>query len=815
MLISKHWLRDFVFLPDAFDAEDLARRLSLSVAEVEKVTEVAKAFDKMVVGQITKIEAHPNADKLKVCTVDVGDQNVTIVCGGSNVVENMKVIVGLIGAKVKWHGEGDLVELAPVKIRGIDSAGMICASDEVGLLERFPKQEEKEIVDLKDTKARPGTPLATALGLDDVLFEFDNKSLTNRPDLWGHYGMAREIAALTRKKFTPLKTTKLKEDKKYALNVKVLAPDLCPRYQAVVIEGVSAIESPVWLKNNLLAIGQHPINAIVDLTNYVLFELGQPLHAFDAAVLNPNGQEINLEVRQANSGEQFVTLDNKDLVLTEETLVIANNGTAVALAGIKGGKNSGVSQTTTTIVLESANFNAINIRQSSTALALRTEASARFEKTLDPNLTELAMTRFVDLAKKVWPKSAVVSNVVDVRNFNDKPLVLEFPAKIISERLGAMITHKTIEDTLERLGFEAKVKKDQLRAVVPTWRAAKDVRIPEDLVEEIVRLYGYENIPGVLPDFKITPPVVNEQRQLEREIKEILAFACGYTEVSNYSFVSPEWLNILGLIKGADYLELDNPIAKDRPLLRRALVPGLLENIRNHGHIDGVKFFEIGRVYLPDEAGERAGLTNGELLPAQPLHLGLGFTYKNNETPFYEVAESIRMIGAELGYNFTFEASATTEGLYHPGRTALIKCEQETIGQVAELHPAKQAGLGVISRVAVAELNLSKLVELNRVKTTYHTLSEFPEVVRDLAFTAKKTVTHEQIQNLIMSSHGLVKDAQLFDVYESKKLGAEVKSLAYHVTLSADHTLTTSEIEDTIKEIQKILTAKVGAEWRT
>lgn len=814
MLISKHWLRDFVFLPDALDAHDLARKLSLAVAEVEKVTELSANFFNMVVGQIVAIETHPNADKLKVCTVDVGDKTVTIVCGGSNVVEGMKVIVGLVGAKVKWHGEGELVELAPVSIRGVESHGMICASDEVGLLERFPKQSEKEIVDLGDIKARPGTALAAALGLDDVLFEIDNKSLTNRPDLWGHYGLAREIAALTRKKFTPLKVGKIKESKKYTVQVKMSAPELCPRYQAVVIEGVSASESPGWLKNKLLAVGQRPINAIVDLTNYILFELGQPLHAFDAQVLNPQGLDISLEIRKAVAQEKMVTLDNTVLSLPDSSLVISSGTEAVALAGIKGGAQSGVTDTTTTIVLESANFSATNIRQTSTVLGLRTEASARFEKTLDPHLTELALARFVDLAKKIWPKSSVVSAVVDEQNFNTKPVILEFPVSLISNRLGIEISDKIIEDILERLGFVIKIKKGQLEAIVPTWRATKDVRTPEDVVEEIARLHGYENIPGALPSCPIVPPMINQLRQLEREIKEVLAFECGFTEVANYSFTSPDWLNTLGVLAGNEYLELDNPIAKDRPLLRRELIPGLIENIVHHRHDTEVAFFEMGRVFLPDEAGERSGSANGDLLPAQPLHLGLSYLSKENQEPFYQITECVRVIGQELGYDFSFKPNSAPHKLYHPGRVAEIACANVVVGQVAEIHPAIQAELGSISRIAVAELNMNALVELKSQKNTYQPLSGFPEVQRDLAFVVKKSVTHQEIIQLIGAANNLVKHVQIFDQYQSKDLGTDVKSLAYHVTLGADHTLTTEEIDAAINTIQKKLTQTYAAEWR-
>ncbi len=819
MIISKHWLREFVFLPDALDAQDLARRLTLAVAEVEKVVELENNFAKMVVGKITKIAAHPNADKLKVCTVDVGETEVTIVCGGSNVIEGMKVIVGLVGAKVKWHGQGDLVELTLAKIRGVESSGMICAADEVGLADQFPQKTDAqaEIVDLSDNKARPGTSLAAALGLDDVIFEIDNKSLTNRPDLWGHYGMAREIAALTRKKFTPLVLEKIKTDKKYSLNVKVTAPDLCPRYQAVIIEGVSAIESPAWLKTNLIAAGQRPINAIVDLTNYILFELGQPLHAFDAAILNPTGQEISLEVRKALADEQFVTLDEKELILPETALVISNNGLSVALAGIKGGKNSEVTNTTSVIVLESANFKATSVRQTATSLNLRTEASTRFEKSLDPNLTEFALARFVELAKKVWPGSSVVSSVVDVRNFNDKPFVLEFPIKFISDRLGVEISNKTITDILERLGFEVQIKKGQLHLVVPTWRASKDVRIPEDVVEEVARLFGYENIPGSLPDLLIAPPVTNKLRLLEREIKEVLAFESGFTEVYNYSFVSPEWLDHLEVRAGKAYVELANPMAKDKPILRRELIPGLLENIKNNAHVDSLAFFECGRVFLPDEAGERATGSGGELLPAQPLKLGLVFSSKTNTEPFYELSEVISALSVRLGLvlELKTEEILTEQKLYHPGRNAVIICGTEIVGRVAELHPAKQAELSLPARVAVAELSVTNLLSQVRSSNPYQTVPEFPEVVRDFALVVGGDITHAQICDIVRSAHDFVRSVAVFDVYEAASLGKDLRSLAYHVTLGADHTLTTEEIDSVLTIIKNKLTTQVKAEWRS
>src|SRR3989338_5643835 len=380
MLISFNWLKQHVTLPNSATPFEVAEKLKLSTVEVEGIKHQGKHLENIVVGKILSCEKHPNADKLKVCSVDVGKEKVTIVCGGSNVADGMMVVVAKSGAKVKWHGEGDLVELKPTVIRGVESNGMICGADEVGLLELFPKKEEKEIVDLSGRKLKAGEPLAAALSLSDVIFEIDNKSLSNRPDLWGHYGIAREVAALFGREVAAYAVPEIKEGKEVKLSVKVEDEKLCPKYLAVAVSGIKIEESPAWLKERLAAVGLRPINNIVDITNFVMLDLGQPMHAFDAAqiVNTKSGQKII--VRHAGDGEEFTTLDGKKHKLDSNMLVIANAEKAVALAGVMGGLASGVNDNTTSIVFESANFDAASIRRTSTKLGLRTDSSARFEK---------------------------------------------------------------------------------------------------------------------------------------------------------------------------------------------------------------------------------------------------------------------------------------------------------------------------------------------------------------------------------------------------------------------------------------------------
>lgn len=811
MLLSKNWLRDYVFLPDALDAKELAERLCLSTVEVEKVINQAAAFEHMVVGQIKKIEAHPNADKLKVCTVDVGNENLTIVCGGSNIKEGQKVAVAKVGASVRWHGEGEPIAMEKTAIRGVESAGMICASDEIGLAERFPKKEEKEILDLSELKIKVGQPLAQALGLDDIIFDIDNKSMTNRPDLWGHYGMAREIAALTRKKFKILAPPQIKPGKELKINVQVKAPELCPRYMAVAVSGLASTPSPEWLARRLETAGLRSINAIVDLTNYVMLELGQPLHAFDAEELFKK----SITVRRAHNNEKFTTLDDKQLTLHTNILVIADDEKALAIAGVKGGQNSGVTERTNTVVFEAATFEAGSIRRTSNALGLRTDSSARFEKSLDPHLPELALQRVVELAKKIFPASRVVSNVVDVRQFSAKPIVLNLAIGFINDRLGLVLDHKAIVDILERLGFGVKTKKDTLTVTVPTWRATKDITIPEDIVEEVARVYGYAKIPAALPRFTINTPEINTMREFEREIKEALAFEAGMTEIYNYSFVAPEWLTRLG-VGGENYLALDNPIAKDRPWLRRDLLPGLIENINKNVYwAEHVRLFEIGRVYRAEESGERAKPNSNELLPAQPIRLGMAVAEKDNHTPFFLAAHALRLVSERLGLGLTLHNPETVNALFHPGRQAAIVAGEKTIGVIGELHSRLQQGLGIMPRVALAELTLSELVTLPRASAMYKPVPEFPSAERDIAFVVDRRVAHSDIQTAIRAVDPMITGVTLFDVFEGKNIGPGKKSMAYHLSYQApDRTLTAENADAIHAKVTAILKKQFKADLR-
>ncbi len=839
MKLSKKWLQEFVFLPDSLKDEDLAKELSLRTVEVEGIEKQSVPFDHMVVGVIDAVEKHPNADKLKVCQVNVGNEVLQIVCGGSNVEEKMKVIVGKIGAKVRWHGEGDVIELQKVAIRGVDSFGMICASDEVGLAHMFPKKDEKEIVDISSSKVKAGTSLSEFLHLSDTIFEVDNKSLSNRPDLWGHYGMAREISALYRKKLHEYKISEIKPGSEMKLDVRVEDKQLCPRYMAVAISGITIGPSSEKIQKRLQAVGIRPINNIVDITNYVMLELGQPTHAFDASKLamsngqlaidnkqiTNNNKQVNIVVRRAQNGEKFFTLDGKEQTLNSNMLMITNGKENLAIAGIMGGQGSGISDTTTTIIFESANFQGTNIRTTSTTLGLRTDSSVRFEKGLDPTVTQIALQRLVELTLEVCPQAKVMSSVVDESTVKPQKRVIEISEELIFKKIGVNIDQKRIIQILENLGFSVEIirgssrqaQKKMLLVTVPSFRY-KDISLQEDLIEEISRLYGYENIPATMPFFAITPPLQNRLKEVERRIKEILAFECGFTESYNYSFESPEWLERLQVDMSL-HLELENPIAKDRPLIRRSLITNLLANVESNLHrYESVKIFETGRVYKIEGAGERVQPKSDELLPRQDVYLGMVFSEKNQKVPFFQMSSVLKTLFDRLSVEYEIKTENDGHGqtilsFAHPGRKAYIFVNQKWVGTLAELHPHIQKNVGIDQRVAFIQLNISSLVENLIEKVSYSPLSLFPSVKRDIAFVISRTTSHAHVVECLKKIDPLIHDVELFDVYEGEKLGTGVKSMAYHIVYASDRTLTSEEVDKVHAKVVKAI-QDLGGEVR-
>ncbi|MBI2990459.1 MAG: phenylalanine--tRNA ligase subunit beta [Candidatus Magasanikbacteria bacterium] len=816
MLISKKWLQDFVQIPDKFSSEELKDLLSTRVVELDGVQEQGLFLKDVVLGKIKDIMGHPNADKLKICKVFDGKDTQQVVCGGSNIQKGMLVAFARIGAKVKWHGEGDLVELKKVSIRGEESNGMICASDEIGLLELFPKHEEKDILDLSHLSASLGTGLAEALELDDLIFTIDNKSLSSRPDLWGHYGVAREIAALLGLTLNKLKTPDIQEDRVYKLSAKIKDKNVCSRYTGVVVGGISIGPSPEWMQKRLRSIGQRPINNIVDITNYVMFELAQPTHAFDIEKLAMNNKHIQMMVRQAQKGETCRTLDGVERQLTEDMFVISDGEKPVALGGIMGCQNTQVSEKTSAVLFESANFDAVTVRKTSQKLGFRTEGSARWEKSQDPANAESGLRRLVELTLQICPGSRVLSSVTDSGSVALPQGPLDLSMEFLQKKIGVEIDKKQVMDILTRLGFLIKEKKDHLLVNIPSWRATKDISIPEDLVEEVARVYGYENIPTSMPRFAITPGLGNPLRELEHKIKELLAFEQGYTEVYNYSFESPEWLDSLGEDRSL-HLELKNPVAKDRPLIRRHLLPNLLQSVEANLHrYDEVKMFEIGRVFHKEKQGEETGLGDRSCLPKQETFLGVLYAKKGNEEPYHELLRALDGLFERLGVKASVERVRPELAFIHPGRGGEIKQGDTVFGHIGELHPLVQNAVGMLARVAMAEIHLDKLVSSLGDSSRYEPLPLYPEVERDIAFLVGREVQHADIIKAINSADPLIREIILFDIYQGQEIEKGKKSMAYRLVYRSDEkTLETKDVDMAQTKVFQLLQEKFKAEPRS
>jgi phenylalanyl-tRNA synthetase beta chain len=708
MNISFSWLKEFVQIPDTLSAHDIARDLTYRVAEVEGVVQSNPYLEHVVVGKIDSISAHPNADKLRCCQVNVGSEILPIVCGGSNLEVGQYVAVAKVGARVLWHGQGEPVTLTETAIRGEKSMGMICGADEIGLSAMFPKQSEKEIVDFASLKAQcvAGMPVAQLLGLDDVVLEMDNKSLSNRPDLFGHYGVAREVAAVFGIPLNPYKTKEIKSGKAVDLSVKVEDAMLCPRYTAVVLDNVVVGPSPEWLRSRIERIGLRSINNVVDVSNYIMFELGQPTHCFDAAAFAH--QKTDIIVRRAKAGETLEALDEKTYELTSEMLVIADSEKPLAIAGIMGGMHSGVSESTTRIVIESATFDPMSVRTTSTALGLRSDASTRFEKSQDPQNALVALERIVELVQQVSPTATVVSRVSDSAPKMKAETTIVFSPDRARMLLGASIDDAEMKRILTALGFEIGKHKAGWEVTVPSWRATKDVRIFEDLVEEIARIYGYEHISATLPDLRITPPVQEPLYLLTRAVRDTLVSTHRATECLLYSFVSEHSVTMLDE-DSSSYLALANPIAKDRPLIRRTLLPNMLLALADNQHrATTLRLFEIGKVFVKEETGDFADTTETSTLPKQDTHLLIASSALGDESPYTVVFEMLKSTLATRGYKVRVVAASHPH--LHGGRSASVFVGNVCIGTIGELHPTYQSRAGLNWRTAVAEVNLSLLL---------------------------------------------------------------------------------------------------------
>ena len=799
MKYSYNWLKELSDTKKT--AKEIAELITLHSFEVESVEKVGSSFDGVVVGKILEIAKHPNADKLQLTKVEIGKGEILdIVCGAHNIAVGDHVPVATVGTKLPGG-----IEIKEAEIRGHKSFGMLCAEDELGL------GTSHAGILLLDKSIKIGTPLGEIFNNEDEVL--DIKVLPDRAhDAVSHVAMAREIIALENGEMDYDFDGLVLENKKAKdLKIEIENAELCQRYIGAKLSNVEIGESPAWMKARLEACGLNAINNVVDATNYVMLELGQPLHAFDGDVI---GNEII--VRSGKKDEEITLLDGNVKKIIADDIIIANADGALALAGIMGGKNSGITETTKNIILEAANFKPLSIRKTHSRLALFTDASSRFEKELDPNLAEKAMVRVIEILEHT--ASAKFDGMLDIYPKKIKPWTIELNLKYVDKLLGVGVPSKTSEKILTALGIKVKIKKDVIIAEIPTLRV--DLRSQEDLIEEIGRIYGYEKIQNLPPHVPVIGAKQNETRVFERAVKNILV-GFGFSEVYNYSFYSEQdaKLSQLGAMK---HLQLEMPMSPEQSQLRISLIPNLLKNVKeNLKNYVEFNIFEIGKVYWP----------TGEFLPQEKSML-VGVMVlkkksvkeekmdKRHESGFFEAKAAVNNILEQLGildhYYDTFESLPIDSplSLWHQSRSAEIKIQGtgKSIGFIGEISPIVLAEFDINTRVVMFEFDSEKLLEISQQEREYTSIRKHPVVTRDISLIAGMDVRIDEILMIIQRAGGnLVLDVDLFDAID---FADNSSSFAFHIILGADdRTMTGKEIDDTmsaiIEQLEKELDVKL------
>ncbi len=802
MYVSLNWLKDFVDIDKNLNPKDLGNLLTLKTAEIEDVIDQSRTFDNMVVGYVETLLPHPNADKLKIAKTSIGKETLQIICGGENLKEGMYVPVAKIGAEVHWHGEGEAVTLERTKIRGEYSEGMICAANEIGLDD--PNAGPRDIMDLSALKPEIGLPLAELFKKNDVVFEFDNKSLTHRPDLWGHYGIAREVSVITDSKFKPLEPKVKIPNSGESVKVKVENFELCPRYCGLVIENIEVKPSPDWLKNRLKATGHGIHNNIVDITNYIMTELGQPMHAFDKSYIKGG-----ITVRTAKKNEKITTLDEKEHKLSPEMLVIADDEKPVAVAGVIGGENSGINENTTSIILEAANFNAASVRRTSTKLGVRTDSVQRFEKSLDPHLPLLAMQKAAQLVLELCPEAKIAGPITDAKKFSEKLPKITLDTEKARHKIGVDISDQKISEILQKLEFKiVKKSKDSFEVEVPSFRASKDINIEDDLVEEIARIYGYENIASTLPQLPTRLPQENTERSRKHSARTLFSLGLGFDEVYNYSFYGEKELKNC-MMTEENHLKLLNYLSEDQTHLRTTLVPNLLKNLQlNAKYFDSAAIYEIGRTYKEIN----------EFMPLEEKKIGGAVMIKGkNDNPFYEAKGAVEAFLDRFGIKSKLTPGVKNAPYAHPQKSASYLANTgETLAKVFVVHPTviKNHELGDFS-IAMFEINLTQSQKLEKEEQKYTSLPKFPGTDFDVSVVIDKNIEVEKIQNAINEAdRDLISNIELFDIYDGENIEQDKKAVAFKITLQApDRTLEDTEISLIQQRVFKNL-EKLGGKIR-
>lgn len=806
MKVSYQWLSEYVDLHDV-TPQELAEKLTASGVEVDAVESRNTGVSGAVIGYVKERSKHPDADRLNVCIVDVGqEEDLQIVCGAANVAQGQKVVVALPGA----HLPGGL-KIKRSKLRGVESQGMICSAKELGLNDKLLAKDQQEGIMVLPEDAAVGTDAVTYLGMDDTVLEL---GLTpNRSDCLSMLGVAYEVAAILGREVKLPSVDLAEEGDANPVQVTIEAQQECYQYHGRHFTGARITSSPQWMKNRLMAAGMRPINNVVDVTNYVLLEYGQPLHAFDGGKV----ANRSIVVRLAKEGEEIVTLDEQQRTLDDQTLLIADPEKALAIAGVMGGANSEITDETQEIVLEAAWFTPQTVRRTARKLGMRTEGCVRWEKGVDQLRVKEAGERAAALIQQL-SGAKVSKGVTSVVVKHAEPVVVTVTLEKINQHLGTALTVADVSPIFERLQFPYEQNGEAWSVTVPTRRG--DITLPEDLVEEVARLYGYDNIPTSLPVGETTQGGLTPDQQLRRDIRHHLIGA-GLNEAISYALVHPERVEeVAGLHREkTNPVSLLMPMSEEHSTLRTSLIPSLLETVsynkkrQNHD----VALFELGRVFLhtkeeltelPEERTYVAGALSGQWYPQNWMGT-------KQPVDFYQLKGIVESLLARIGIrDAVYKATSELAGM-HPGRTAEVWAGDERLGYLGQIHPATEKAYD-LTETYVFQLDVATLEKVASDIGYYNPLPKFPAITRDLALVVNRDVTAEALQSTIREAAGaLLESLTLFDVYTGERIAQDKKSMAFSLVFrDPERTLQDEEIQQLTNAVVEALKEKTGAELR-
>lgn len=793
MKVPYRWLKDYVNID--VSPEELGSRLNISGSQLEEIEVTGGEIQNVVTGKIEKITAHPDAEKLSICSVNIGkDENIQIVTAATNMKEQDIVPVALHGSTL--HGG---LKIKKGKLRGEVSEGMFCSEVELGLA------DEKEVDGLMimDSTTPIGVDIKKVVEIESAVLDFEITS--NRPDCMSIVGMARETAATFGLEYTYPATNfepKCKENVENILKVEVRG-ELCQRFMARGIKNVKIAPSPKWMQERLLEAGVRPINNMVDITNFVMIELGQPMHAYDRKQISSG----IIGVERASDNEKFTTLDEIERNLDSTILCIKDDHKTIGLAGIMGGLDSEVKNDTTEIILECASFEPVNIREASTKVGLRTDASTKFEKELDPNTVQIAMDRACYLIQELGV-GEVMEGTIDVYNNPKLSYDLDVDYKWINKFLGTDIQAEEMAEYLNRLDMETKVIGDELNIQIPTFRC--DMHIKEDVAEEVARIYGYNKIPTTTTAFETFKEIKNVKQIIEEKVIDAL-ISSGLNQSISYSFVSPKVFDKIALPQDSELrsaVKIKNPLGEDYSIMRTTTIGSMMECLaRNYSrNNDMAALFEIGKTYIPNEDENK--------IPTENNVITIGMYGK--EVDYFVLKGVVENILDRLGITKGTLARETENLSFHPGKTAVLNIKKDRVGVLGEIHPDVTENYDIDERCYVAELSLDVLIKYAEMKKKYSALPKFPAVTRDIAVLVDETVLVQEIEESIEKAGGaLLESYTLFDVYQGAQVPEGKKSVAYALTYRlSDKTLTDKEVNKVHDKIQRSLEHKLGAQLR-